>query len=208
MKKSVKICVIVFVIVFLVIIDTIQARILDNRPIIKIVQDYNGSDVLKRDNGIFVYTYNFNNGDRVTVFKWEKYAPPEKSINTVESKNLDSEENEKMEDNISINVSINDKKYIAKIENNETAKSFITQLPQEFNMQELNGNEKYVYMNKSLPTNSEIPEHIECGDIMLYENNCLVIFYKSFDTNYRYTKIGHIENLPQLDSDSIVAKFE
>ena len=113
-----------------------------------------------------------------------------------------------MEDVININVSINSKKYNATIENNETAKSFISQLPQEFNMQELNENEKYVYMDNSLPTNSINPKHIKSGDIMLYGSNCLVIFYKSFDTNYSYTKIGHIDNLPDLGIGNITVKFE
>ena len=43
---------------------------------------------------------------------------------------------------------------------------------------------------------------------MLYGNNCLVVFYKSFDTSYSYTKIGHIENLPDLEDKNIIIKFE
>ena len=113
-----------------------------------------------------------------------------------------------MEDVININVSINNQKYNATIENNETAKSFISQLPQEFNMKELNGNEKYIYLDETLPTNSYNPKHIEKGDIMLYGNNCLVIFYKSFDTNYSYTRIGHIDNLPDLGNSDIIVNFE
>ena len=49
---------------------------------------------------------------------------------------------------------------------------------------------------------------INAGDIMLYGNNCLVVFYKSFDTTYSYTKIGHIDNLPNLDKDKVIIKFE
>lgn len=107
-----------------------------------------------------------------------------------------------------IKVNIDNKTYTAKLEQNETAKKIINMLPQEFNMNELNGNEKYVYLDTILPTNSYNPKHIESGDIMLYGNNCLVIFYKSFDTSYSYTKIGHIEDLNELENKNISIKFE
>ena len=109
---------------------------------------------------------------------------------------------------LSIKAIINNKKYTLKLEDNETVKEFVNLLPQEFTMSELNGNEKYVYMNNNLITNSYNPKHIEKGDVMLYGNNCLVIFYKSFDTSYNYTKIGHIDNLDNINSGSIIAKFE
>lgn len=76
-------------------------------------------------------------------------------------------------------------------------------LPLELNMSELNGNEKYAYLDKSLPTNSYNPKHINSGDVMLFGDNCLVIFYDSFNTSYSYTKIGHIDNLPNLGNGSI-----
>ena len=60
----------------------------------------------------------------------------------------------------SVKVTINNKEYTLNLEDNETAKSFANLLPQEFNMSELNGNEKYIYMNSSLPTNSSNPKHI------------------------------------------------
>ena len=108
----------------------------------------------------------------------------------------------------SMKIIINENEYILNIENNETARSFVNMLPQEFNMNELNGNEKYVYLNNDLPTNSYSPKHINAGDVMLFGNNCLVIFYKSFDTVYSYTKIGHIDNLPDLGNNNILVKFQ
>ena len=39
-------------------------------------------------------------------------------------------------------------------------------------------------------------------------NNCLVVFYKSFDTSYSYTKIGHIENFEDLGNKNVTIKFE
>ncbi len=128
------------------------------------------------------------------------------------NKNNDNDDNNKI-DNSSEVIStmkaiINDAEYIIDLEDNEAVKAFINMLPIELNMNELNGNEKYVYLNNALPTNSYNPKYINAGDVMLYGNNCLVIFYKSFDTSYSYTKIGHIDNLPNLGNNNVLVKFE
>ena len=81
-------------------------------------------------------------------------------------------------------------------------------LPQELTMSELNGNEKYVYLDNTLPENSSSIKKVIAGDVMLYGNNCLVILYKSFNTLYSYTKIGHIDNLPDLNGDRITVLFK
>ena len=112
------------------------------------------------------------------------------------------------EDVKNIKAFINDTEYIINLEDNETAKKFIEFLPLELNMSELNGNEKYVNLDKKLAENSVNPGRINAGDVMLYGDDCLVIFYKSFDTTYSYTKIGHIDNLPDLGNGNITVKFE
>ena len=117
-------------------------------------------------------------------------------------------DNSDVEVSSKLKVVIDEKEYIINLENNETAKGFARMLPLELNMSELNRNEKYVYSDKSLATNSLKPKRINAGDIMLYGDNCLVIFYKSFNTPYSYTKIGHIDNLRDLGKENIVAKFE
>ncbi len=104
-------------------------------------------------------------------------------------------------------VTISDKKYEIKLENNSTVSALMQELPLEVSMSDLNNNEKYVDLDSSLPTNTYSPKHIEAGDVMLFGNNCLVVFYESFDTSYSYTKIGHIDNLPNLGSDSISMTF-
>ena len=103
---------------------------------------------------------------------------------------------------------IDGNEYTINLEDNETVKSFVNLLPQELKMNELNGNEKYVYLDTSLPTNSSNPKRINAGDIMLFGDNCLVVFYESFDTSYSYTMIGHIDNLPNLGNGIITVKFE
>lgn len=102
---------------------------------------------------------------------------------------------------------INEQEYTINLEDNETVTSLLNKLPLEVQMNELNGNEKYVYLDYDLPTNSSSQKRIYAGDVMLYGNNCLVIFYKSFNTSYSYTKIGHIDKLPNLGSESINVKF-
>lgn len=106
-----------------------------------------------------------------------------------------------------IYATINNKKYEIKLENNSTVSALIKELPLEVSMNDLNNNEKYVDLDSSLPTNTYSPKHIEAGDVMLFGNNCLVIFYESFDTSYSYTKIGHIDNLPNLGGGSISMTF-
>lgn len=75
---------------------------------------------------------------------------------------------------------------------NTTAQAFNALIPMTLNMTELNGNEKYKYIDSTLPTNAACPGTIHAGDILLYGNNCVVVFYKTFSTSYSYSKIGKI----------------
>ncbi len=115
------------------------------------------------------------------------------------SQQNDNEENPMNE----IFVNLNGQKLKINLEDNSTTSALIKLLPLSLSMNDLNDNEKYVYLDESLPTNTFSPKHIESGDVMLYGDNCLVIFYKSFSTNYDYTKIGHIDNLPNLDNGEV-----
>lgn len=106
-----------------------------------------------------------------------------------------------------IYATINGEKLEIKLENNSTVSALLKELPLEVSISDLNSNEKYAYLDNSLPTNSYSPKHIEAGDVMLYGDNCLVKFYKSFDTSYSYTKIGHIDSLPSLGDGSVSVIF-
>ena len=61
-------------------------------------------------------------------------------------------------------------------------------------MEELNGNEKYYQFAESFPANDEEIGQIQAGDIMLFAGHYVVIFYKDFPSQYRYTRLGHIDN--------------
>ncbi len=102
-----------------------------------------------------------------------------------------------------LKLTINNVIYTVILEKNETAKSFLNLIENEktCEMNELNGNEKYVYLPISLPTKPYKPQIINAGDIMLFGNNCLVLFYKTFSTSYSYTKIGHIDDASNLEEN-------
>ena len=93
-----------------------------------------------------------------------------------------------------ITLTIGGRTFTATMEQNSTAEAFRKMLPLTLEMQELNGNEKYHYLSQSLPTNRTKVGTIHVGDIMLYGDNCVVVFYETFTTSYQYTPIGHITN--------------
>lgn len=99
-----------------------------------------------------------------------------------------------------LNITINGANFTATLENNDTVKELVSRLPLDLTMNELNSNEKYYYFDEALPSNSSRVENIEAGDIRLYGDNCLVIFYESFSTSYSYTRIGKIDNVDSLKS--------
>lgn len=93
-----------------------------------------------------------------------------------------------------VNITANGKTFSAALYDNETAKAFVSRLPLTLNMSELNGNEKYYYLENSLPVDSISPGRINSGDLMLYGSDCVVLFYESFSTTYRYTPLGRVDN--------------
>jgi hypothetical protein len=94
--------------------------------------------------------------------------------------------------NKKITITVQSKVFELQMENNSTAKELQERLPISVKMKELNNNEKYFFLEKPLVAYPKQVNQINEGDVMLYGDNCLVIFYKSFRTSYSYTKIGHI----------------
>ncbi len=98
------------------------------------------------------------------------------------------------ESEISIILTVGDHNFRAALLNNETTAAFIEVLPLTLDMSELNGNEKYFYMDNELPTDPCQPGQINAGDLMLYGDNCLVLFYESFSSDYSYTRLGSLDD--------------
>ena len=111
--------------------------------------------------------------------------------------------NTKEEENV-MKININSEKYVINVENEALMEEIYNALPETFTMNELNGNEKYYYLNSTMKNaNSEAVGQVQRGDVMLFESDCLVIFYDSFETEFRYTKIGHIDNLGDIGSSNV-----
>ena len=111
-----------------------------------------------------------------------------------------------------INIIIGSKTFTATLAESETGEAFAALLPLSVTMNELNGNEKYHYLSSSLPTSAYQPGTIHAGDLMLYGNNCVVLFYETFNTSYSYTRLGAIDNpsglAAALGSGNVSVRFE
>lgn len=100
--------------------------------------------------------------------------------------------------NNQMTIKIGSKTFEAILYDNATATAFKTMLPLSINMIELNGNEKFFGLKQNLPVNSANPGTINNGDLMIYGSNTLVLFYKTFNTPYNYTKLGRINDTTGL----------
>jgi len=95
-------------------------------------------------------------------------------------------------------IKIGNSTFTATLYDNATATAFKSLLPLTLNMVELNGNEKYADLSRSIPINASNPGTIQNGDLMLYGSSTVVLFYKTFSTSYSYTRIGKIDNVEGL----------
>lgn len=139
-----------------------------------------------------------NYNDKLNVLDGKKFdssSSKEEVIIWLNSLNIPNNSNSK-----SVKLLIDNKEYSITLEDNETVDILINNMPLELSMSNLNGNEFYSYLDFKLPTNSYNPSKINKGDIYLYGNNCLVIFYESFNTSYNYTKIGKLDDIEALDN--------
>ena len=95
-----------------------------------------------------------------------------------------------------IKITVNNQVFSATLQDNPTTQYLMKMLPLDLMITELNGNEKYhQFSGKSFPSNSSVVKNIHNGDLMLFGNNYLVIFYKDFSqSSYAYTPMGKIDN--------------
>lgn len=112
---------------------------------------------------------------------------------------------------LSVAITVGNQTFTATLYDNPAANALLELLPMTLHMSELNGNEKYFYLDGRLPADASKPSGIHVGDLMLYGDNCLVLFYESFSTSYSYTPLGRIDDpeglASALGSDSVQVTF-
>ncbi|MDD7570083.1 MAG: cyclophilin-like fold protein [[Actinobacillus] rossii] len=97
-----------------------------------------------------------------------------------------------------MNITIGQSTFSAELADTQAAKELTALLPLTLEMQDHLSNEKFAELPKALSRNDQAVARIEAGNIMLWGGNTLVVFYESFQSSYRYTKLGKIKNTAQL----------
>jgi hypothetical protein len=95
-------------------------------------------------------------------------------------------------------ITVGSKVFSATLRDNATTDAFKARLPLTLRMIELNGNEKYVRLADPLPERATSPGTIRGGDLMLYGERTLVLFYETFSTSYGYTPMGRLDDVSGL----------
>lgn len=93
-----------------------------------------------------------------------------------------------------LTVTVGGREFTVTLADNESARRLVDLLPLALDMSELNGNEKFFYLDTELPAGPYQPGQINAGDLMLYGDNCLVLFYESFTSGYSYTRLGSADD--------------
>lgn len=149
------------------------------------------------------YTYTY-----IIYEQQESYEEPQTEAQTEEETQIAQTEppqteattaEQTQQEEIRLKVNVNGRDFYADFYDTAPARELKAELPRTFTMSELNGNEKYIYTDISYSAAPEKVGKIEKGDIMLYGDNCLVLFYDSFTTPYSYTYIGHISDTDGLE---------
>ena len=91
-------------------------------------------------------------------------------------------------------MTVGERRFAVTLADTEAARAFAARLPLTLHMADLNANEKKFDLPYALPSNASRPGTIRNGDLMLWGDNTVVVFYLSFDSPYAYTRLGRLDD--------------
>ncbi len=95
-------------------------------------------------------------------------------------------------------MTVGEQRFAIALDDNPSTRQLLTRLPLSLDMADLHSNEKYATVQPPLPTQPYRPGTIHNGDFLLYGDDTLVVFYKTFDSSYRYSRLGRIDRPQDL----------
>ena len=108
-------------------------------------------------------------------------------------------------------MTIGERRFAITLADTDAARAFAALLPLTLDMEELNGNEKKKELPSPLPTDASRPGTIRNGDVLLWGSRTVVVFYRTFESSYAYTRLGRVDDpagLPQsLGRDDVRVVF-
>lgn len=91
-------------------------------------------------------------------------------------------------------MTVGEHRFAITLDDNAASRDLAALLPLTLDMSEHNGNEKFASLPRDLSTDASRPGTIRNGDVMLYGADTLVVFYKTFNSSYAYTRLGRIQD--------------
>lgn len=91
-----------------------------------------------------------------------------------------------------INLVINGKSYPAILSNNVSAKALVSRMPFTKILKTYQDQEMYTYLTTPIESDPQSVNGIHAGDLMLFGEDCLMLFFQNSNNTYRYTPLASI----------------